>query len=95
MMTACWFTIACCCWAKTACWSPRGETVSKQDEGMETLFGVFVFYIFTVMSDTNQVLQVPQQRQEATSYLPQEGLSQLWTQAQTSSQLLTDSMSVR
>lgn len=65
---------------------------------METhtlLFGVFVFYIFIVMSDTNQVIQEPQQQQEATLYLPQEGLSQLWTQAQTSRRLLTDSMFVR
>lgn len=43
------------------------------------MFNYFFFIVFFTL-DTNQVLQVPLQRQEATSRLPREGLSQLWIQ---------------
>ena len=46
------------------------------------LFSIF-FLRFVITLDTNQVLQVPLQRQVATSHLPQEGLLQLWTQTHT------------
>lgn len=80
MMMACWFTIACCCWAKTACWASGGEEEkhSKQEKRTQIMFDEIFFLMFLFTLDTNQVLQVPLQQQEATSRLPQEGLSQLW-----------------
>lgn len=76
---ACWFTIACCCWDKTACWASGGETqkIGWRD-GKWCLMSFSLIFLFTL--DTNQSLQVPPQQQEATSRLPQEGLSQLWLQ---------------
>lgn len=82
MMMACWFTIACCCccWAKTACWASGGEEEkhSKQEERTQIMFDEIFVLVFLFTLDTNQVLQVPLQQQEATSCLPQEELSQLW-----------------
>lgn len=85
MMMACWFTIACCCWAKTAFWASGGERMRNtvnRTQGWEIMFDVFFFSYFSSHL-MNQVLQVLLQQQEATSRLPQEGPSQLWTHANT------------
>lgn len=42
------------------------------------MFDEIFVLVFLFTLDTNQVLQVPLQQQEATSCLPQEELSQLW-----------------
>lgn len=53
-----------------------GDTQVNSTERKITFeFLIFFLSIF----DTNQVSQVPRPQQEATSHLPQEGLSQLWT----------------
>lgn len=53
------------------------------------MFDEFLVLMFLFTLGTNQMLQVPLQQQEATSHLPQEGLSQLWICEQTH-QILTE-----
>lgn len=93
MMTACWFTIACCCWANKACWASAEEQEehSKQEGWTQITFDEFWVLMFLFTLATNQMLQVPLQQQEATSHLPQEGLSQLCRYANKVITVLSDS----